>query len=209
MKMRLVLKALGSLSIMTLVAAAAMASAAQAVTLHSAGSPTSFSGEAITKPTIKFPGGSVECSGLGETGSFTGTSVSSFETHPEFSGCKAFGFASTHVTSTGCFNRYDSMSGFGPYTASYHVVCSGTNKIKITPTFAGFSVCTVNITPQNPSGGVDIANNFATTHLVLTQTATGIAFAEEAGGSCGIGSGSSGIFAWQFTLRGTFSIYLS
>jgi hypothetical protein len=167
----------------TLLVGAMSAGAAQAEqSYRTSASPTTLSGTQVAAVKIHVPGaGTVECTSFNLTGTVTGTAVSTIELHPEFpTACVAFGFASTHILTTGCNFRFLTPV---KNQAAMEIVCSGANTIKITPTFFGASVCTVEIGSQKPSGVVDLTNNAGKTDVLMTFTVTEVAHTAGCGAS--------------------------
>lgn len=195
--MRRNFKALGLALVAVFAMSALAASAAQATQqYHSSGEPTSLSGSQTTKNVFHVPGaGTVECS----TATFAGTqptkTASDVTITPTYSGCIAFGFSTTHITTNGCQYTFTTPTNF---KAVSDVVCPGSNKIKITPTFFGSSVCTVEVGSQTPSGVVDFENKETESHVLVTATVTGINHTA----GCGASAASDGEYTGSVTEKG-------
>jgi hypothetical protein len=196
-------KALGLALVAVFAMSSLVASAAQAEqSYRSSASPTTLSGSQVAQNKFHVPGaGTVECSGANFKGTVVGTAVSTIEVHPEYSGCVAFGFATTHITTTGCNYKFATPI---KNQATNQVICSGTSKIKITPTFFGSSVCTVEVGSQTPSGVVDLANNAGKTDVLVTSTVTKISHTA----GCGASAAADGEYTGSVTEVGTNSIWV-
>jgi hypothetical protein len=197
------IKALGLALVAVFAMSAVIASAAQAEqSYRSSGTPTELSGTQVATNKFHVPGaGTVECTGANFTGTVTGTAVSTLEVHPTYSNCVAFGFAGTHITTTGCNYKFDTPVA---NQAAVHVLCTGTNTIKITPTFFGASVCTVEVGSQTPTGVVDLANNAGKTDVLVTSTVTGISHTA----GCGASAAADGEYTGSVTEIGNNSIWV-
>lgn len=190
-------KALGLALVAVFAMSALVASAAQAQqSYRSSASPTTLSGSQVTKNVFHVPGaGTVECSTATFAGTQTGTAVSDVTITPTYSGCVAFGFSSTHINMNGCQYTFTTPSNF---KATSDVICPGSNKIQITPTFFGSSVCTVQVGAQTPSGVVDLENKESESHVLVTATVTGIAHSA----GCGASAASDGEYTGSVTEKG-------
>ena len=179
---------------------AAFAPAASAVQLHTSASPTELTGSLVEASVLTIPNaGTIECTGTTETGTVTGTTVSEFETHPSYSGCKAFGYATSHIATQGCNFKVFTIGGSGPtYAASASILCSAGNKIIITPTFFGASICTVTIEGHTPSGGVDLINENFPNWVKVRYTMTGISHSA----GCGALAAADGTYVAGSRLSG-------
>jgi hypothetical protein len=175
-------KVFGSALAAILVLCATLAGAAQAEqSYHASGAPTTLSGSQVATTKIHIPGsGTIECTGVNLTGTLASSTSSLIEVHPSFSGCVAFGFATVHVTTTGCNFLFGTPV---KNQANMAISCTGTNKITVTPTFFGASVCSVEFGTQQPAGSVDLANNAGKTDFLITATLSKIAHTSGCGGS--------------------------
>jgi hypothetical protein len=169
---------------------------------RSSASPTALSGTEVATSRFHFPGaGTWECTGFNLTGTKVGTANSTLELHPSLSGCVAFGFAATHSITTGCNFHFGTPA---KNSAGLEIVCTGTNKIKITPTFFGASVCSLEIGSQTPSGGVDLTNNVGKGDFLITWTLTGISHSA----GCGASAGADGEYTGSVTEVGSNDIWV-
>jgi hypothetical protein len=196
-------KALGFALVAVLAMSALGASAAQAEqSYHASGAPTTLSGSQVAQTKLHIPGsGSVECSGVNLKGTLSTTTASIIELHPEFSGCVAFGFATSHVTTTGCNFLFGTPI---KNQTAMAFSCSGANKIKVTPTFFGASVCSVEFGTQQPTGVVDLANNAGKTDILITATLTKIAHTS----GCGASNATDGEMTGSITEVGTNNFWV-
>ncbi len=134
-------------------------------------------------------GNKVTCTTANFAGTSTEKSQASLTITPTYSGCSAFGFATTHVNMNGNDYLFTSTDG--------KVNLNGS--VSLTPTVFGFSVCTVKVLPgtfetisyANASGDVEVE-----------AAATEISY-EETSGSCGIGSGEDGTYTGNVTMAGS------
>jgi hypothetical protein len=140
--------------------------------------------------------GIVKCTGLTIPEKTIVSGVTEVEVHPEYSGCKAFGVAAT-VNTTGCNYNFPLETGGATPTS---VVCSGTNKITVTPT--GIS-CVVTVGSQTGINGISLANT-AGTPPDITQTinSTNIAYTETGTGCHAAGSHTNGKYKGKNTITG-------
>ncbi len=144
----------------------------------------------VTCKKAKFTGTSL--SGTAVVGGWTTSDITVAASYSE---CTAFGFSAT-VNMNGCEytmtrTTIDANSvPIGPV----HVICPGTNKIKIVA--AGF--CTMEVGAQTPEGHVSYKNEGAgkSRDVLVTSTVTGISYS----GNCG--SGSGGTYSGGVTTKG-------
>lgn len=114
-------------------------------------------GEQATKNVLTVNSRALECQKVTLTatteieGPFSGTT---WEIHPTYQECTAFGLAAT-VTTTNCNYRWNEPMGAGPYTATMNILC-GSGAITIST--AG---CTVTIGSQGPLSGTTMTNQGA------------------------------------------------
>jgi hypothetical protein len=159
------LKVLGLALIAVLAMSVVAASAAQAEPTIELGAATAdIEGEQTATHTFTVDGSSIECT----TAKFTSTSVANGSTwvtaHPEYSGCTAFGFLNSSVTTTGC--NYEAMANGAEgaemnFAGELKVVCSGTSKIVIKAP-ASVPVCEAEVGSQTiaaTGGGMTWTNN--------------------------------------------------
>jgi hypothetical protein len=154
------------------------ASAAQAEpTIELGGATADITGEGSNTHTLTVDGSNAEC-----TVKFTSTGVANgstwVTTHPEYSGCKAFGFLNSSIETTGC--NYEVMANGKEgtemnFAGELKVVCSGSNKIIIkAPTSS--PVCEVQIGGQTigaAGGGMTWTNNtVAPMDVILVNKST-------------------------------------
>jgi hypothetical protein len=149
------LKVLG-LALVAVFAMSAVASAsAGAATFHSEiASPakTFFNGEQVTENVFTVNGRTVKCT----KAVFSGEEVAPSETlsvTPEYSGCTAFGLAST-VAMNGCKYKFHNVTGTGPFTSPVDIVCPEGAHITITAA----STCTVTVAGQTGLSSVSYTN---------------------------------------------------
>ncbi len=103
---------------------------------------------------------------------------------PEYTGCKAFDFATAHVKHNGCTYTLTTPTKLKEGEVTWgkeqtHVVCPEGKKIEITPTSFGISVCTGFVGSQTPATGHVVARNAGTgAEMTLTDEVTveGIAY---------------------------------
>jgi hypothetical protein len=190
------LKTLGLTLIAALAMCATIASAASAAEFHSAAAPTTISGSQSTTNSFHVPGaGSWECTNATFHSSQASTTANELTVHPEWSGCKSFGFATMDIITTGCNFTFTQPNASTQSVT--HIVCSG-NPIRITPTVFGGSVCTITYGSQSPSGAVDFKNE-AGGKVLLTWTITGISHSA----GCGASSASDGVYTGSVLLSGS------
>jgi hypothetical protein len=154
------------------------------------------------------PGLALECTHALYKGSAiveAGNVVKELTLSPEYTGCKAFGFASADVKTSGCIYTLTTPTFVKAGEVTWgkeqiHVLCEGTKKIEVTPTSFGVSVCTTSIASQTPGGGHLVARNHGTaTEMTLTDEATveGVTYTST-GSACGKG-GSTAKFVGNTT----------
>jgi hypothetical protein len=113
----------------------------------------------------------------------TGGVVSEITFTPTYSGCTAFGFATTDIKPNGCTYTFDSPTSLGGGQVTWsgasqiHLVCPTGKAIEVTPTSFGVSVCTQSLPPQTPTGGHIVGKNVTGSSpmdVTLEITLTGI-----------------------------------
>lgn len=135
------------------------------------------------------------CQTVSYSGVMSGTAVSSFELHPEFSGCdSSLGAAS--VDSTGC-NYVVSTTTNGTGHLPVSVSCTGTNKITITA-----PGCTLAIGTQNTTGGYKSTNLGSGSGRDITMDSTVTMGFTKTGSLCFVISGNTGTTTGNWTMRG-------
>jgi hypothetical protein len=165
-------------------------------------SPTTVSSSQVAKNKLHIPGaGTAECVSVNLGGAITGTAINAIELHPEFSGCSAFGFPEAHIITTGCNFRFATPV---KNKANVALECSGTNKIKITPTLVGASICTLELPPQTFGGVVDLENNAGKTDVLMRLTLTKI----HHGPACGVPTAADGELTGSLTAVGNNSFWV-
>lgn len=190
------LKALG-LALFAALALSAMAASAASAKHHFGApkAPTDVTGSQGTQHIFTTEAGEVKCN----TATFSGTqgsaSTSEVTITPHYTGCTAFGFASTHVKFNGCDYTFTTPTVDitpGEFTSEPpHVLCPGTSVVEITPTipFFGTSVCTVTVEPQTPTSGHVLYKNEGsgdTRDVLVTSKVEGIHYTVHGGGgTCG------------------------
>lgn len=195
-------KALG-LAMMALFAFGAFA--AQSATAKPLTVPTNLTKVFLTgtqeeKTTHVFstPNGNVTCKHSAYRGSGTAASgvVNEVTLTPEYKECTAFGFATAHITTTGCTYTLTTATAvsagvvtWGGAAGQIHVVCTAGNAIKVTPTSFGVSVCTQSIEEQTPTSGHIVGRNAVPStpmHITDEVTVEGVHY-KGTGGVCGSG----------------------
>jgi len=106
---------------------------------------------------FKVNAGEIKCTTANIEGTMTKTDQPSLKVTPSFSGCSGLGFAKVDVITTGCSFTYtyeevviETSPGQTHTPGPMHIGCEGGNKIKLTPTTFGVSVCTLEIPPLTP-----------------------------------------------------------
>jgi hypothetical protein len=141
------LKALGlALVAVFAMSAIASASASAEVLFHSESTTTFLTGEQIATNTLDVEGGNVKCSTVKFTASTSSKTVNNITVTPTYSGCTAFGLVAV-VDMESCDYLLTSADDI------IHVVCPGSNRIKVTvtPPPEGSLTCTVEVGPQTLS----------------------------------------------------------
>jgi len=147
---------------------------------------------------FKTPSGTVKCTTAVFTANSEGASVNELNVTPSYSGCTAFGFASSHVKPNGCTYKFTTptkiKAGEVTWTGSkeeakaqLHIVCAAGKSIEITPTTFGVSVCTQFVAGQTPTEGHVIGTNAGTAEkmdITLDIALKGIHYTGT-GGACG------------------------
>lgn len=179
---------------------------ASAVEYHTSASPTTLSGTQATANVFHIPGaGSVECTGANFTGTISGKTVQEIQLSPAYSGCKAFGFATTDMITTDCHYKLTQPTGVPKTykTTNMHIVCTN-GPIKITPTFFGASVCTVEIGSQTPGGSMHIENKEGHLHVLI------ISYLNEMSHSagCGASAAADGEYTGGITEKGSNEVWV-
>jgi hypothetical protein len=198
------LKVLGLVLVAVFAMSAVAASGAfAAVEFHSEIAATTLKGEQVgTNVFHAGAGHDVECTTAKYEGTTTAVTQASVEVRPTFSGCRAFGFATTDVNTNSCTLWIVAATLKGFYQNSTHTgVCPA---IVLTPTFLGSSVCTVNVKPGTTEYNLDVTNEGSSTtrDVKVTSTATGVPYEEVSGGGCGVGSGTNGELTGSVTTKG-------
>ena len=144
------------------------------------------------------PGLAVECTHALYSGSAAVVSgaVNELTLTPEYTGCKAFGFATAHVKHNGCTYTLTTPTKLKTGEVTWgkeqiHVVCPEGKKLEITPTSFGVSVCTASVGSQTPSAGHLVSRN-GETEFELTDEATveGVTYTST-GSACGKGGNTA------------------
>ncbi len=151
--------------------------------------------ESIHTLTVE-PGLKVECSHSLYSGSaaVVGGAVNHITLTPEYTGCKAFGFATADVKTNGCHFTLTTptkiVGGVQWHPAQIHVLCTEGKKIEITPTSFGASVCTAFVDSQTPTAGHLISKNLAENELTDEATVEGVTYTST-GSACGKGGSTA------------------
>ena len=181
--------------VLVLAMSASVASVASAAEYHSAGAPTTITGSQSSTNAFHVPGaGTVECTTATFHSAQATTTTKELTVHPTYGGCKAFGFANTHINTAPCNYTFTEPSGG---KAAVHVACSG-GSISITPTFLGSSVCTMTVGSQTTGGNVDLANQ-AGGKVLVTSTVTNIAHSA----GCGASAAADGTYTGSVLTQGS------
>jgi hypothetical protein len=190
------LKTLGLAVVAVLATSAMVVSMASAAEYHSANAPTTITGSQYSTNAFHVPGaGTLECTTATLHGSLSTTTATELTVHPTYSGCKAFGFATTHVTTIFC--DYTFTQPYALQWSEMHVVCSDANLIRITPTVFGGSVCTVTIGSQSPTGYVQFINEGSNVRAIWNMTSV----SHSAG--CGASAASDGTYTGSVLMQGS------
>jgi hypothetical protein len=181
------LKTLGLAVVAVLAMNVMVASVASAANeFHSAGAPATITGSQKSTNAFHVPGaGTVHCTSATFHSTMSNTTATELTVHPTYSGCTAFGFANAHVSTTGCDYTITQPSSL---KSAMHVVCSGANLIRITPTFLT-SVCTVTVGSQSPAGNVSFKNE-AGGKVLVTSNVTGISHSAGCAATAGAKDGT-------------------
>jgi hypothetical protein len=209
------LKVLGLALVAALAMSAVAASAASAVqhTVVTTANPTYFTGNQATQNIFSTPAGEVKCNTTLFTGSITGTSNSSVETTPTYSGCEHSLVGAAPVKNEGCkylLTGNTTEAGHEGHGV-VHVVCGAGKHITIELSGVfGLVNCNLTIGSQTPTkGGVNYTQQGSgTTHdILVTATVEEIAYTKvpKSGGSgCGLvgGNGHDGKYFGSVTVKG-------
>jgi hypothetical protein len=142
-------------------------------------------------------------------GTVVGTTVSEVRVTPVFTGCVLRVRYLGHHHDRMPLPVHNTDATGSTSHAAMHIERTGANKIKITPTFFGASVCTVEVGSQTPSGFVDLENKssggIAESHVLVTSTATGISHTA----GCGASAASDGTYTGSVTEKGGGRIWVT
>lgn len=140
-------------------------------------------------------GQTVECSTVAGSGEATST-VSEITFTPTYSSCKApgIGFSSVEVLFNGCDYLFTIEAAAN--NGSVHLKCPEGKQIALTIKVFGFSVCTLHIGEQTPSGVADYTNS-ESTKVNVQPTQTGIAASMEGSPECGEATSTTGSYTGQ------------
>lgn len=158
-----------------------------------------FTGHQSTEHVFTTPSGTVKCT----TATFTGNqaleaggAVNELTVTPAYSGCTAFGFATSHVKTNGCtytFTTPKQNGGAGQVTwdpSQVHILCPAGKTIEITPTTFGVSACTQFVGEQTPTAGHATGSNggggAVPMHVTIASSLENIHYTGT-GGACGNG----------------------
>jgi hypothetical protein len=199
------LKTLGIALAAVFAMSAVVASAASAkYHFESDSTPTTYLTSAAEDHVFSANGTNVECNEIAFEGSQSGETASSVTIEPLYNDCEAFGLKAD-VIENGChytFTTPTTTLGTDEFTGAAPNVNCGEEGFEITPTFIGFSVCTVTIGSQEPGGHV-IYHNAGTSGAMdveVTSDVTGVDFTST-GGACGE-DGNDGTYKGDATVRG-------
>ena len=168
---------------------------ASPLTIEGGGAKTFFTGDQDGGKHKFVSSATVECNNaVFSAASSEGASVNELTVKVTYSGCTAFGFASTDIKMNGCAFTYTTPTSVETGvvtwdTSGVHLTCPAGQKIEVTPTSFGFSVCTQSVAEQTPTGGHVIGRNIAATSPMegtLEAKLTGIHYTGT-GGACGSG----------------------
>lgn len=160
---------------------------AQSTTVH-------ITGDQELTHKITSPNGAWSCT----TASFDATAtagaggrIDELTVAPTFTGCSAFGFATSHVLVNGCVLTYTTPTSIGPGLVTWgpsqiHIACPAGKKLEITPTTFGVSACTQFVGDQTPTAGHVVGRNAGSVPMDVTleTTLSGIHYTGT-GGLCG------------------------
>jgi hypothetical protein len=166
-------RTLGIALVAVLAMSAVAASAANATAQLTLGSESgTLTASQLTSQVFTTTPGTVTCGTSHQEGSWSGgkTKTTVTMTKITYSGCKAFGFLSAEVTTTGC--EYIFTAGPETKTATVELKCSGDLTVE---TFG----CTIHVPSQKVGGHVTFDNNAS--DVTATLSLSGITYTETAG----------------------------
>lgn len=153
---------LAAIAAMALMAFVGAASASAAVEFHTSVGSVSLLGEQEGTHKFTTQGNEVTCT----TAKFTGTSpaattAATQEVHPEYSGCKAFGFAGATVNTAGC--QYN----FKAATNEVDLKSCTAGKVTVTVNVAFVAKCVVDVPNQSGLTGITYTNQAGKKSLIV------------------------------------------
>jgi len=187
--------ALIAVAVLAFIAQSVSGAAASPLTIEGGGAKTWFTGDQDNGKHKFISSATVECNNaVFFAASSEGATINELTVNVTYSGCSAFGFASTDIKTNGCVFTYTTPTSVGEGVVTWdaagvHLVCPEGKKIDVTPTTFGVSVCTQSVGSQTPTGGHVTGRNVAGTSPMegtLEATLTGIHFTGT-GGACGTG----------------------
>ena len=140
--------------------------------------------------------GTVKCSSITYTGTSTSDEMETVELAPTYSGCTAFGSASTEVKANGCQYRLNPKTIEGSnFEGDMDIVCPGGSTITATVKVGGLTACTVHIPAQEGLGSVTYANvENEPDELTVSLNLSGMKYSYTAGLGCSSGSFENGTY---------------
>lgn len=188
---------------------AAQGATAKPLTIDGTPPPTVYITGTGTSHKFTVPGvGSVTCTSSQWSASKAPESgaISEITILPHYTGCTAFGFASTDIKVNGCQYTLTTPTSISAGVVTWHPanihVCPGGQKIEITPTTFGASVCTQTIGKQTPTEGHITGSNVAGSspmHATDEVTVKGITYTGT-GGACGT-AGANAEYSGDTTIK--------
>lgn len=181
------------MAVVALSGIAAQGALASPLTIEGGGAKTWFTGDQDGGKHKFTSTSAVECNNaVFSAESSEGSSVNELTVGVTYSGCTAFGFASTDIKMNGCAFTYTTPTSVETGVVKWdpsqvHLTCPAGQKIEVTPTTFGFSVCTQSVAEQTPTGGSVMGRNVAGTSPMegtLEAKLTGIHYTGT-GGACG------------------------
>jgi len=180
-----------------LIVAVAAPSASALKEIRSAAAPRIITGALPAGKTFAFKVsvGEIKCTTANIEGTMTKTDQPSLKVTPVFSGCtEVLNGAKVDVTTTGCSFTYtyeevvvETEPKQTHTPGPMHISCEGGNKIQLTPTIFGGSICTFEIPPQTPfEPQVDHKVLGTPSYVLITYTIEQLEYTVKGGGkTCG------------------------
>ena len=192
------LKTVGLLAFLVCLMCVGASAAAKAAEFHSASSTTYLSGAQETENVYTVNGGTIKCSGATfSSGAIEGTTQSSINLIPSYSGCKAFGQAAT-IAVEGCHLHVVIVSTGG--AVSIVLTGGGVCRITIKTNTAKCHITIESGTPSTPTSSWATRLVGGVKKLLKTWGLEGISYTST-GGICGA-SGTNGKLTGTVLLGG-------